>query len=209
MSDNEIKNRILHAACEMFCEHGFSKATMEDLSQELGMSKKTLYQYFQSKEELLSYVLQMMRDETDEILRQHVEDDSVPFVVKLKRCLKAVSTQINKQNKNFISDISKNAPAQWKEMEKWKREKVRGEFKRLIQHGVESGVFRTGINVDLLVEMYAVLMQSVWNPSVVYELPMTSSQVHEMMTTIIFEGIFTDEARIKYHTTEAKHEQEK
>ncbi len=52
--DIEIKDRILSRAEEMFLKFGYSKVTMDEIAANIGMSKKTLYKFFPSKEELVT-----------------------------------------------------------------------------------------------------------------------------------------------------------
>lgn len=54
--EETIRKRILETAKEFFLEFGYKKVTMDEIADSLGMSKKTLYQYFPSKYELLSAV---------------------------------------------------------------------------------------------------------------------------------------------------------
>lgn len=52
----DIKTEILQKSTEMFLDLGFKSVTMDDISSEMGMSKKTLYSYFKNKEELITEV---------------------------------------------------------------------------------------------------------------------------------------------------------
>src|SRR5690349_12620790 len=56
-SDHAAARRIIAAARSYFFAHGFRSVTMDDLAADLGMSKKTLYAAFASKETLLEAVL--------------------------------------------------------------------------------------------------------------------------------------------------------
>jgi AcrR family transcriptional regulator len=50
---NEVKTSILQRAMEMFQRYGLQAMTMDDVCRELSMSKKTLYQYFSNKADLV------------------------------------------------------------------------------------------------------------------------------------------------------------
>src|SRR3954471_21859596 len=52
-TENEVRNRILTEARGLFFRYGFSRVTMDEAAETLGMSKKTLYRHFPSKEDLL------------------------------------------------------------------------------------------------------------------------------------------------------------
>ena len=53
----EVRDRIVAVAERVFLRSGFSRVLMDDLARELGMSKKTVYAHFASKEDLLRAVL--------------------------------------------------------------------------------------------------------------------------------------------------------
>jgi AcrR family transcriptional regulator len=59
----ERKNQILEAAMRVFARSGFDKARMDDIVAESGLSKGTLYWYFDSKDEIISTILENMFDE--------------------------------------------------------------------------------------------------------------------------------------------------
>src|SRR6185369_9923033 len=56
--ENPVRQRIVKAARTYFMAHGFRSVTMADLAKGLGMSKKTLYVHFASKDELLEAAVQ-------------------------------------------------------------------------------------------------------------------------------------------------------
>ena len=68
--DNPIRAQILTKAREEFFTHGFSKVTTDELAVALGISKKTLYQHFSSKEELLQAAVYQLRDELEGFLKR-------------------------------------------------------------------------------------------------------------------------------------------
>ena len=53
----EVQNRILEVAGSQFFSLGFTKVTMDEIAHEMGMSKRTLYQYFPGKKALLRKAL--------------------------------------------------------------------------------------------------------------------------------------------------------
>ena len=48
-----MKDHIVHKASELFLNYGFKSVTMDDIAQELGISKKTIYTYFNTKSDLV------------------------------------------------------------------------------------------------------------------------------------------------------------
>src|SRR5690606_11821927 len=57
MAEIETKNRIMVAAHDLVMKYGVRAVSMDDIAASVGMSKKTLYQYYQDKDELVKAVI--------------------------------------------------------------------------------------------------------------------------------------------------------
>jgi AcrR family transcriptional regulator len=69
---NDWKNsEIIHAAQEVFREHGFKKVTVDDIAQKLGMTRSSLYYYYKSKEDLLIAAFRADLDAYGSELKDH------------------------------------------------------------------------------------------------------------------------------------------
>src|SRR5262245_52459044 len=86
-SDGPLAQRIVTSARHHFLGHGFRHVTMDDLADELGMSKKTLYTAFPSKNDLLEAVLSEKLRAVDHDLREITADSSSDVLVALRRLL--------------------------------------------------------------------------------------------------------------------------
>src|ERR1700712_2218612 len=59
----EAKERILEKSQELFAKYGIRSVSMDDIAAQLGMSKKTLYQYYDDKDELVKSVFSQILEE--------------------------------------------------------------------------------------------------------------------------------------------------
>ena len=55
----EVKEYIVEEADKLFCQYGFKSVTMDDIAKHLGISKKTIYQHFSDKNELVNLLIEM------------------------------------------------------------------------------------------------------------------------------------------------------
>jgi len=55
-----MKNRIIQGAAELFTRFGYAKVRMEEISERLGISKKTIYNHFANKETLFNEMIEAM-----------------------------------------------------------------------------------------------------------------------------------------------------
>src|SRR5262245_41739822 len=108
--ETDPRSRVVVAARRHFLAHGFRGVTMDDLALELGMSKKTLYQQFPSKEKLVEAVLADKFQEMDGDFRRvttHCADD---FLGALHRLLATLQRHAGEIQPPFVRDIQRSAP---------------------------------------------------------------------------------------------------
>lgn len=206
MNDSEIKNRIIEKARDYFFKHGYLKVTMDEIAHELGMSKKTLYQNFSGKDDLLKTIMQCRSREMDCMLDKIIQDQQQDFVEKLKSILKYVGVKLSQLDTAFLQDLKRNAPEIWKEMSAWHEHRIFIECQRLITEGMERGVFRNDIDQETVVLMYAYAIEQLIQPEIASKLPLTMNQIFETIIKVVLEGIFTDQARINYRSIDSSHE---
>jgi AcrR family transcriptional regulator len=194
----ETKHRIFDTAAKSFLKYGISKVTMEELADEMGMSKKTIYKFFPSKENLLRELLHEMKNETVCHCNVILHQTNIDFVEKLKQLLTYIGERYSKWSPHFISDIRKNSPEVWKEVEQFRTTQIFEDFTRLINEGVEQGVFRKDINQHIIVMLYAGATQHLVNPETLSQHSFSAAEAFENIIRIIFEGIFTNKGRETY-----------
>lgn len=198
MSDLEIKNRILQQAREHFFKLGFSKVTMNEIATELGMSKKTLYAYFPSKEDLLMASLRQIQDETSSKAERIIADMGMDFGEKMNKLMGVINAHHSKLDTWFLADLQKNLPNGWSFCNDFQQERMKKNTSDLIRQGVEQGVFRNDVNETVLVAMYMTLMRGMMTPEMLKQLPFSTTQLYDEIMKVLFGGVFTGEGRKKY-----------
>lgn len=193
--DLQIRTRIIEAATEIFHLHGFSRVTMDEITEKLGMSKKTLYKHFSSKEDLTRGVAFYYRQKFDACVMPIVEEETDDFIGKLMKIGSIVSTIIGNSPVCFFKDLEKYMPELWREQIEWRRNKVTETLGIIVQQGVQKGVFRTHLSGEIMIAMYLALIESLFRPEVLARLTISPSQLYISMVRIFFEGIMTDSGR--------------
>ncbi len=90
----ERQEHILAAALEVFSEHGFAAARLDDVAQRAGVAKGTLYLYFPDKETLFESMLQGVAAPALALLAHLAEDETVPPVTALNALFTFFETQV-------------------------------------------------------------------------------------------------------------------
>jgi len=198
MSDAELRTRIIEAARLHFFEHGFSKSTMEELAQTMGMSKKTIYKFFPGKEDLIREITREKLTAVHATCLRLQGDRSIDFMERIRTITGFISKEMRALKPQFYVDLQRTMPELWKEVEEFRTKRVLEDFSAVIREGIALGVFRNDINVEVLVMMYSSAMQSIINPETLSQLPLNSSQAYEAIVEIIFGGVFTPAGKERY-----------
>ena len=116
---SEVRDRIVRVAERVFLRSGFSRVLMDDLARELGMSKKTVYSHFASKEDLLRSVLAHRVSEVDEGLAAIVRARE-SFPAKLGHVARFLQGRIGEVSPVFLEDIRRYAPECFRVVEEFR-----------------------------------------------------------------------------------------
>src|SRR5499427_3124727 len=109
-ANDSIRQRIVDAARTHFFSHGFRSVTMDDLAEELGISKKTIYAYFPRKFDLLEAALADKLTDVEatlkEVTRAHPDD----FPATLRKLLAGTQRELDEIKPPFVRDMRQKAP---------------------------------------------------------------------------------------------------
>jgi len=207
MSDQEEKKRIIDLGSRKFFELGVYRVTIDEIAEELGMSKKTIYKYFASKEDLiLAIVHERMRRIRDEMTK--LLHSSEPFEAKLTSLLLIVGRQIRYITPVFQKDLMRMSPTVWKEIDTFRREQVLGQLSQLFEQGQRDGYFRNDVNIKILQLIIVSAAQNIVNPAVLSEHSFSAVEAFQEIIKTVFAGSLTNEARARIHLFDEQFEKQ-
>ena len=189
--------RIVAAARQHFFVHGFRGVTMDDIAAELGMSKKTLYACFTSKNEIIQAVLLDKFQSIDADLGAITTAGSGDVMATLHQLLLCLRQHTEEIQPAFVRDMRREAPELFKLVESRRRELITRYFGGLFAKGRKAGVFRDDIPVWLVVEILLGATEAILNPAKLAELKLTPKTGLVAILSIILEGVITTKARSK------------
>ena len=145
----EIKERIIEGAAKLFKTYGIKSVTMDSLASHLGISKRTIYEVFSDKDELLMGVLAQMALKQKELVNR-ILDESENSIVAIFRLLEINRDHFQDMSPVFQADLKKyHHDVLMKKSDKCEMPDYRNNME-VIERGVRDNCFRKDINADLV-----------------------------------------------------------
>lgn len=188
-----IRERIIAAASERFMEEGFSPVPVEEIATGLGISKKTFYKHFKSKEELLLVVTEGFLEGIRRQFSSIVEADTT-FLEKLETLVTFLGQRLTRLSRPMMRDLQRHSPQIWARVQQFRRERIANDFKGLLLRGVAEGFVRRDVNIDLFLMAFIGAVEAVVNPAVLAEQPLSVQEIIRSIMTVFIRGILTGEA---------------
>jgi AcrR family transcriptional regulator len=195
-AENAAAQRMITAARCHFFAHGFRSVTMDDLAEELGMSKKTLYGSFPSKDTLLRAVLLDKFQSVEMDLDGIMADCSSDVLTALQRLLACMQHHTEEIHPPFVRDIRREAPDIFQLVEQRRRQVIERTFGRLFEEGRRGGIIRKDISARLMIETLLGAVEAIMNPPKMAELGLTPATGYAAIITVILEGVLTEKGRL-------------
>jgi AcrR family transcriptional regulator len=192
-----VRQRIVSGARRHFFAHGFRSVTVDDLADELGMSKKTLYAHFQSKPAIVEAAILDKFHDLDTELKRITTGGSSDFIATLQQLLACTLRHAEEIQPPFLRDIRRDSPDLFKLVESRRATLIQKYFGRLFAAGRRSGMIRRDIAAVLLVEILLAAIQGVMNPRKFADLGITPRSAFSAIISVILEGILTRIGRAK------------
>jgi AcrR family transcriptional regulator len=189
------RQRIVAAARAHFLSHGFRTVTMDDLAEELGISKKTLYAHFPGKIDMLEAVLAdkfaCVEATLEKVMRARPHD----FVATLHELLASTQRELDEIKPPFVRDMRQKAPQVFKVIERRRATLIGRHFGKLFVDGQRAGMVRKDVPAELIIEILLAMVQSIMNPPKMEELGLMPKEGFAGILKIVLEGALTTKGR--------------
>jgi len=148
----EKKRIIVDKTIELFSRYGIRSVSMDDIAGELGFSKKTLYQYFRDKQEL---VLEAMRFSASEVTNHFCvfEHDQRNAIESFLCHRKLLLEKLSKYNHTLVYDLRKYFPAIFNELKDLRIDQLYQAHLMNLKQGMNEGLYRADLNAEMIAKM--------------------------------------------------------
>lgn len=197
MEATDTKLKILKGATELFMRYGIRSVSMDNISNHLGVSKKTLYQYFKDKDEMVFSVTeaQLIQDkcELEEIAKD--SKNAVEELVKLSACLRE---NFRDMNPSLLFDLQKYHHNAWNLWIQYKNDLIKNQIIRSLKQGKEEGYFRSEVNTEIVTILRLETIQMAFDPIIFPKDKFELTEVQMQIFEHFIHGLFTDKGKKLY-----------
>lgn len=182
------KEDIIKIAAKLFSEKSFHDVKMDEIAEELGIAKGTIYLYFKSKEQLYLKILEDSHESIESILEREIANDD-PSPIKLKKVLSIIFS-FYRRNLDVLKILSRDETHLIKEhfqfTELWRKRRLKL-YEKILEKGIKEGSFSIQ-NTTLTALIIFGLVRSV---VFFYTTEKDSSIIAEEVYNVISKGILS------------------
>ncbi|MCG2459187.1 TetR/AcrR family transcriptional regulator [Flavobacteriaceae bacterium F89] len=157
-----MKEKITEKATEMFLNLGFKSVTMDDLAQEMGMSKKTIYSLFENKTKLVDectqYLFKSITDGIDRIIALGKNPIEEQFEIK-----KFIAQHLKDEKSSPQYQLQKYYPKIYKTLHRQEYDTMLHCVTSNLERGISQGIYRKNLDVPFTARIYFSGMSSIKN----------------------------------------------
>lgn len=146
-------SKILARVDALFMRYGIKSVTMDDIARELGMSKKTLYQFVDNKADLLDKALDMHLRQEQELIKE-IQKNSKNAIDEMMEIAMHVHKHLRRMNPSAMYDIQKYYKDCWNKVQEHKMKYIYTVMKENLERGIEEKLYRENINPDVIARFY-------------------------------------------------------
>jgi len=186
----EVRDRILEEATKQFFTYGIRNVTMDDIASLLAISKRTVYETFKDKTDLIRSCLKNIKE---------IQDKKNQSIIASLNVIEAIFTfmqqgikAINSINPVFFSDLKKLYPSIWGQVHSEHQADAYNLTHRLLRKGINEGLFRKDINLTIVSKLFHEQMNLIADKKIFPLEEFSYTEVFKNLTINFLRGISTN-----------------
>jgi len=190
------KEEILKKTFDLVMKYGIKSVSMDDISKSIGISKKTIYQYFENKRALIAEVLDdhIRKDEEDitEIIAN--SQNAINEIIEIAR---HILSFLRGMSPSMIYDTQKYYPRQWEKVERQHFSFFRNIIKSNIERGQKEGLYNEDLNPEIISRLYVRQTLAIADESTFPLNEYDRGELYKTLITYHVRGLMTTKGRKK------------
>lgn len=176
----EKKREFLKSATEVYLKYGIKSVTMDEMARQLGVSKKTIYQFASDKNDLVEQCLMLSHLEEDEAI-QDIMKAHENAIDQLLGISKFIIAQLRKVHPSIFFDLAKYHPSAMKLMDNHKNTYVCGCIEQNLKTGIAQGFYRKNLSPSVISMMYVGMIDMLMNSEITESFDLRLDEVYSEM----------------------------
>lgn len=187
----EIRDKIISGSSKMFIKFGIRSITMDMIAEQLGISKRTIYENFTDKNELLKYCLEA-RIVEQKAGAEEIFKNSENVIDAMLKIIKNNANTLKSINPLFFFDIQKYYPELYKLLiKKNDRQKI-SRIIEMLNKGIQEKIIRNEINVEIVAILISEQFKMIGNQEIFPEDKFSKIEIFENISINFIRGIATE-----------------
>jgi len=193
MKEDETRRKIVEGSKKLFQLYGFTRITIDEIAVNLKISKKTVYKYFKSKDDLIWGVILSIQQPFVGQIQAAIDSDKDfhEILLEIFSLFQQLSIQITPP---MIQDM-RSMPHIWDRIDALRRAAISDNFEKIIVRGQQNGVIRKDLDVRFMTNLWLHVVSSMLTPQTMMDLNMTPKDFFEKLLSFLMTGILTEKAR--------------
>lgn len=192
----ELKEKYLVAINDQFMKYGIKSVTMDDISKNLSISKKTLYKHFKDKDDIV-YTLMQLDIENEKLDMEKSCINSGNAIEETYAFSAIITEKLKDLNASVMYELEKYHPKSYKLFINYKRGYVYECIKSNLERGLAEGLYRKNLNPEIVAKLYSEKMDVLLDKELFPNQKFSFIDIYSEMMRYHLKGIVSKEG-LKY-----------
>ncbi len=190
---NDEKTKILEFCSQKFLADGFLKTTMDEIASEIRMSKKTIYKYFDSKDDLVQQTINQFTGKISEKIDTIVVGnfDSIEKLIKIGEIIFETTLKVSEK---WIKDLNAADKKFWQQVEDFRTKTIFKNFEIILSQGKDEGLIINESTI-ILITVFIGGVRATINPEFLVNNNFSAREAGRKTLNILISGMLTKKGR--------------
>ncbi len=187
----ETKQKIIDTAIDLFQQNGIKLVTMDEIASEASVSKRTIYEIFTNKAELLKACMDKITEENLDTLHK-IRKNSTCFLETIKMLEEFHIQSLQRFHPNFYLDIQKSFPRLWKNINDQDETMKMSEILSFLKESIKNGLIRADLQITFVSRIILELFKLAFSIELDEDTRLDRKNIYKDLIINYFRGIATE-----------------
>lgn len=189
------KARILETSGKLFMTYGFKRVSMEEIARNAGVGKGTVYQLFESKQDLMLCTIDFIGDQIGGAIEGIMNGGEISPIEKLRLFISIVSGRLSQLRTTALSELEIDFPEGFEKIRLMRQQLIFGNLTELLRQGKKAGIYDSQIDEALAAHVVIGAISQVTQAEVLSTFSCQPDQLFQSILNIVLQGCLLPEYR--------------